>query len=77
MVTTRIEPNPTHIDQLMDDQVHWVCHCTNDVWSFCGLDLDGEPWALRDNHDCPLCVLAASPEHCPWGCDCDNCTGKE
>ena len=60
-----------------DDAVHFVCHCTNDNRSACGLDVTTaelrRDWS--DDEDCPLCVLAwpdGAPE-CPWGCRCEEC----
>lgn len=73
MVETVVEGRAKSIEQLMDEQVHWVCHCTNDDWSFCGLYLHDEPWNPNSDDDCPLCVLAANALSCPWGCECSVC----
>lgn len=57
-----------------DDTVHYVCHCRDDNWSWCGLDMEGEPWNDGDDVPCPLCELARDLSGgCPWGCECWEC----
>jgi hypothetical protein len=77
MSITQIERTTVDIEKLMDDQVHLVCHCTDDDWAFCGLYLHGEPWKDTEDNSCVMCVLAGekSVDTCPWGCDCDECAG--
>lgn len=58
--------------------IHWVCHCTDDAITACGLDLSHSP--LMEtlpgevlDEDCPLCRLAWPVDGCPWGCSCAEC----
>ena len=60
-----------------DDIWHFVCHCTDDNLSACGLDVTESPWVDgAEDKECPLCNLAwPDGEPCPWGCTCEECLG--
>jgi len=66
--------NPVDIDQLMEDTYHFVCHCTDNEVSYCGMVLgDGDVLEPNDETSCPLCMIAFEKGVCPWGCNCGEC----
>lgn len=62
-----------------DDIWHFVCHCTDDRVSACGLDCSEVGWVEGDEEPCPLCALAWPDDAptCPWGCACEECGPAE
>lgn len=74
MNLTKIESVVSPTDQVWNDTTHYVCHCKEDNFAWCGTDVTGEAWVDDPPQPCPLCELAGDISYpaCPFGCECEE-----